>query len=83
MKNVFELVGVPEPDWAKNFKTNVINPDPIPNPLVKEDRGVIAKKSTEIVDDIKNGIGKITKDLSLLITVAVVLFIFYLLSGKK
>jgi hypothetical protein len=81
--SIFSLVGVPEPDWAKNFKTNVINPDPIPNPLVKQDRTVIAKKGTEIVDDIKKGVEKVTKDVSLIIIIAIVLFIMYMFKGKK
>lgn len=92
--SIFSIIGVPEPKWASDFKNNIINPDPIPNPLVKKDQAIIAKGATNSVGSIESffkaiftgattEVGKIFKDISGIATILVVLFLIYVFAGKK
>lgn len=87
--SIFTAIGMKEPQWATNFKNNIINPDPIPNPLVKKDQAVIQKGGTDVMakigdffKGITDEIGKLFSGLSTIVVIGIVIFVIYMF-GKK
>jgi uncharacterized membrane protein len=69
--SIFSLVGVQEPQWVKDFKTNVINPDYLPNPLKK----VQSNEATKTID-------KVEKDAKVVIWIVIILILISVFRRK-
>jgi uncharacterized membrane protein len=70
--SIFSIVGRPEPQWAKNFKANVIEPDYLPNPLKKTQ----SNQATQTI-------AKVEKDAKVVLWVVIVLILVFVFGGRK
>jgi predicted PurR-regulated permease PerM len=88
--SIFSILGQPEPQWAKNFKTNVIAPDTLPNPLKKTQSASVNANTSKISGFFKNINTGLTgffstlfKDFTTIVIIGIVIFILYLFRGRK
>jgi hypothetical protein len=88
--SLFTSLGMKEPQWATNFKNNVINPDTLPNPLKKTQSASVNANTAKIGNffkGINTGLtgffSKLFKDFTTIAIIGIVIFILYLFKGKR